>query len=96
MHPRNRQEMRQLPEEQEGEQRPPLHVDFTVRRGPAHQRRQRARDRANGCVERRDPLQRRVDEQVTRQGDRAQQTGLQVHRLRQINQPRRRADASKN
>ena len=64
----DRQEVGDLPEEQHREQRQPRRVEVAGHRRPAHERRQRARHRADEQRRARVALQRRVDRDVA--GDR--------------------------
>ncbi len=64
--PRDREEVRQLPEKDDAEQHPGALRQLVARRRPADDRRQRAGNRADDGRERGAPLERRVDERVRR------------------------------
>ena len=64
VHPRDRHEVRNLPEEDDREQRPAAGVDRSAAGRPADERRQRAGHGADQRRDRRPPLQRRVDGEV--------------------------------
>ncbi len=79
VHPGDRHEVRNLPEEHDREQRPAASVDRAVPGRPADERRQRAGHGADERRDRRAPLQRRVDGEVDderRSGDAAPRAAL--------------------
>src|SRR4051812_34935008 len=82
--PRNGKEVRQLPEEQNRKERPAFARNIVARRSPAHQRRQRSWNRANGSVQGRDSLERSVNQNITEQRDGAENTREQVHQQRKM------------
>ena len=94
IHPGNRKKMRQLPERQNGKQRPAFAAQFIARGRPAHQRRQRAGNRADERIDPGHALERRINKKVTDQRDRAQHAGQQIDRQRQINQTGHRGNAA--
>src|ERR1035437_2793982 len=71
-------------------------TQLAVRRRPPHQRRQRARNRANCRVQPRHTFERRVNEQVTHQRNRADDACERIHQHCQINDSRHRAHPAKN
>src|SRR5688572_5945541 len=92
--PRDREEVRQLPEEQDAEERPRAGVERAPRRRPSHHGGQRAGDRADHGAERRPRLQRGVDEDVEDEGRRRQHGGQGVHLHREEHDAGRREDAA--
>ena len=89
-------EMRNLPERQNREQRPAFAAQFIARRRPAHQRRQRAGNRADERVHPRHALERRVNEKIADRSHRADDAGQRIDERRQINQAGDRTHAAKN
>ena len=76
--PADREKVRQLPEEEDREEGPAGRAEAAARGRPAHQRRQRARDRADDRAERGHALQRRVGEDVREQRRGAERERQQV------------------
>src|SRR5207244_7675250 len=72
IHPGNGEEMRQLPKKEDREEHPGPRVERSPSRRPADHRWNRARNCAEGRVERADELQRRVSEKENNDRDRGE------------------------
>src|SRR5665213_2274223 len=85
VHPRDCKEMRNLPQEQNGKQRPCAHSEGTAHSRPTDQNGNRAGKRANERGNVRFFLERSIDEQISAQSKNGEQTCKSIDEKEHIN-----------
>ena len=90
IHPADGHEVRELPDEEDGEERDAGPLDDAAGGGPADERRERSGEGADEGVDGGDALERSVDGDVADGGEEGEGSGEQVRRVGEIERSRGR------